>query len=176
MKLFMTNLFLRSHCASARINNRGISALEVTIAAFLVIVAAALGVDITILSLGYSFLDSTTRDAARAAGSQQTLATAIQAAQSQLSVHHTDGSFVQQPTLISTASPYFVYQDFGGVAPTNSNQSPYVTVTCQENNRLPVNIGFFGVNLGVFANSSGYLTISRQYTFPIVKEKFYTSN
>jgi Flp pilus assembly protein TadG len=153
--------------------DHGISALEVTIATFLVVVAAAIGVDITILSLGYTFLDTTTRDAARAAGSQQTSAAAVQAAQSQLSIHQTDGTFVQQPTLINTASPYFVYQDFGGQAPPNPNQSPYVTVTCQEKIHLPVNIGFFGVNLGTLADANGYLTIARQYTFPIVKAKYY---
>ena len=154
-------------------NHQGISALEVTIATFLVVTCAAIGVDLTILSIGYSFLDSTTRDAARAAGSQQSAAAAVQAAQSQLSIHQTDGNFVQQPTLVSTVSPYFVYQDFGGAAPPNPSQSPYVTVTCQENIRLPVNISFFGVSLGSFTNSNGFLTITRQYTFPIVKEKFY---
>jgi Flp pilus assembly protein TadG len=157
-------------------NDHGISALEVTIATFLVVVCAAIGVDITILSLGYTFLDTTTRDAARAAGSQQTLATAVQAAQSQLSIHQTDGTFVQQPTLISAIAPYFVYQDFAGADPPSPNQSPYVTVTCQEKIRLPVNINFFGANLGALADTNGYLTISRQYTFPIVKMKFYSSN
>src|ERR1700733_7572506 len=121
-------------------NRYGISALEVTIATFLVVVCAAIGVDITILSLGYTFLDTTTRDAARAAGSQQTLATAVEAAQAQLSIHQTDGTFVQQPTLIAATSPYFVYQDFGGQTPPSPNQSPYVTVTCQEKIRLPVQI------------------------------------
>jgi Flp pilus assembly protein TadG len=157
-------------------SDHGVSALEVTIATFLVVVCAAIGVDITILSLGYTLLDTTTRDAARAAGSQQTLATAVQAAQSQLSIHQTDGTFVKQPTLIAATSPYFVYQDFAGADPPSPNQSPYVTVTCQEKIHLPVNINFFGVNLGALADTNGYLTISRQYTFPIVKMKFYSSN
>lgn len=152
--------------------DNGVSAIETAIAAFFLIVIVAIAVDLTVLTMGFTMLDTAARDAARGAGSQQTSAKAVLAAQSQLSIHRTDGVFIKQPKLTSASSPYFVYQDFGGVAPPNPNQTPYVTVTCQTDIHLPVNAPFFGNDLNNLT-AGGYFTIARRYTFPIVKAKYY---
>lgn len=150
----------------------GIGVIEITIGAFLTTVVTAIGVNLTVLTLGFSMLDSAARDAARAAGSQQSLSEALSAAQSQLSLHQTDGVYIQQPVLLGTTAPYFVYQDWAGASPPSPKQSPYVTVTCSENIHLPVNVPFFGIDLNDWTNK-GYLTFSRRYTFPLVREKYY---
>jgi hypothetical protein len=88
--------------------------------------------------------------AARAAGSRQDSVSAFQAAQTQLSIHQTDGYFIQQPVLLGAGTPApngtqpFVYQDFGGAPPVPANASPYVMVVCTENIHLPIYIPFFG--------------------------------
>lgn len=159
-----------------RRRSHGVSAIETAVAAFFLIVIAAIAVDLTILTMGFTMLDTAARDAARGAAGQQDSAKALLAAQSQLSVHKTDGVFIKQPTLSGVAAPYFVYQDFGGVSPPPGppNQSPYVTVTVKTDIHLPVNIPFFGINLSNMTNAgAGYFTIARRYTFPIVKTKFY---
>ncbi len=143
----------------------------------------AFAIDAMIFTMGYARLDSTTRDAARAAAGQQkaatdppypgvTCAAALRAAQTQLIQHKTDGHFILQPTLTQTTSPYFVYQDFGGNTPPG-NQSPYVTVTCSEVIILPIPINFFGASFGNVMQSGSKITLSRQYTFPIVKTAYY---
>jgi hypothetical protein len=158
---------------------RGISAVETAIAAFITIVAAAIGVDMTILTMGFNILDQATRDAARAAGSRQDSISAFQAAQTQLSIHQTDGVFIKQPVLLGSGAPApggsqpFVYQDFGGGPPVPANASPYVMVVCTEDIHLPINIPFFGDNMSSFANAGGYFTLKRNYVFPIVREKFH---
>lgn len=156
----------------------GVSAIETAVAAFFLIVMAAIAVDLTVLTLGFTMLDTAARDAARGAANQPDTLSALKAAQNQLSVHQTDGVFVKQPILKSNAPPDFVYQDWtvNPVVPPNvgnpsSPQNSYVTVTVQEDIHLPVNIPFFGQNL-VTKTTGGYFTIARRYTFPIVKEKF----
>jgi Flp pilus assembly protein TadG len=160
-------------------NNRGVSAIEIAIASFLVITMVAIAVDATIFTMAYARLDSTTRDAARAAAGQPkattdvglTCAAALSAAKTQLSTHATDGTFLKQPVLTGTVSPYFVYQDFAGSPP--APQSPYVTVTCSEDVYLPVPVPFFGTSFGQNMIGGNHLTLSRQYIFPIVKMKYY---
>jgi Flp pilus assembly protein TadG len=145
----------------------GLAALEVAVSAFLLVVFSALGVDTCLVVYAIAVNDSCSRDAARAAGQQNNLANAIQAAQTELKVHQTDGMLVGQPTLVSTASPAFVYNDFGGNPP--ANVSPYVTVTTEVKVKLPGTLKFFG---DIFM-PNGTLKFQRSYTFPIVKEKFY---
>jgi Flp pilus assembly protein TadG len=162
-----------------RSNSRGVSVVEIAIISFLVIVMVAIAVDATIFTMAYNRLDSTTRDAARAAASQQkasgdvglTCAAALKAAQTQLVTHATDGHFIKQPVLTGTTSPFFVYNDFSGSAPPP--QSPYVTVTCSEDVYLPIPFTFFGATFDGFLVSGNHLTLSRQYIFPIVKLKYY---
>jgi Flp pilus assembly protein TadG len=162
---------------------RGISAIEIAVASFTLLAMTAIAIDATIFTMGYARLDATTRDAARAAAGQQKTSTdaaypavscanALLAAQTQLTQHKTDGHFILQPTLTQTVSPYFVYQDFGGNTPPG-NQSPYVTVTCSEVIILPIPINFFGASFGNYLQSGGKITLSRQYTFPIVKTAYY---
>jgi|AGTN01.2.fsa_nt_gi hypothetical protein len=145
----------------------GYSSLEITIAAFLMVVFSAIGIDLSLIMLGMSLNDSACRDAARAAAQTSTQSNAIKAAQSQLQVHGTDGYWISQPTLRSTSAPYFVYQDFGGNPPANT--SPYVTVTTTVNIRCPAPIFFFGTQFMV----NGTIQFNRQYTFPIIKLNFY---
>src|SRR5271169_3260799 len=110
---------------------RGVSSLEITISAFLMVVLSAIGIDVSLIMLGMSLNDSACRDAARAAAQQTSSARAIQAAQSQLQIHATDGYWISQPMLKSTSSPDFVYNDFAGNPPANT--SAYVTVTTSTN-------------------------------------------
>jgi Flp pilus assembly protein TadG len=164
---------------NGRNRKRGVSAVEIAIVSFLVIVMVGIAVDATIFTMAYARIDSTTRDAARAAATQPkastdsglTCAAALKAAQTQLSTHTTDGVFIKQPVMTGTSSPYFVYQDYGG-SPT-APQSAYVTVTCSEDVFLPIPVTFFGASFGPFLTSGNKITMSRQYTFPIVKTKYY---
>lgn len=146
---------------------RGVSAIEICIACFLMIVFAAVCLDITLVIFGYSVVDAVTRDAARAAAQQTTNTQALAAAQSALRVHATDGVFITQPVLVSQNTPNFVYQDYAGSPPANT--SPYVTVTCSLTVNLPA-VVFFSKNVGFNGNA---FTLMRRYTFPIVKTKFY---
>jgi Flp pilus assembly protein TadG len=160
------------------------SAAEVAYASLLVITMTAIALDATIFTMGYARLDSTTRDAARAAASHRknsavdapypatACASALQAAQTQCTVHSTDGFFIKQPYLTGTTAPYFVYQDYGNTTPAG-NQSPYVTVTCSEVMVLPIPINFFGRSFGSFLQSGNQITLSRQYIFPIIKTAYY---
>jgi len=158
--------------------------MEVAIASFVVLTMTAIAIDGTIFTMGYARLDSTTRDAARAAAAQQkntatdpaypsvVCAAALKAAQTQLIQHKTDGTFILQPTLTQTVSPFFIYQDYGGNTPP-ANQSPFVTVTCSEVIILPIPINFFGATFGQYMQAGNQITLSRQYTFPIVKTAYY---
>jgi Flp pilus assembly protein TadG len=148
----------------------------VAIAALITMVMAVIAVDMTIVTISYANLDSTTRDAARAAAAQNTSAGATNAAISQLSVHKTDGVFCHQPQLVGNALT--VYQDwsgapYNGTAPTLPNSNPattqcaYVTVQCSESVHLPVPVPFFGTNIVDYASGSG-ITFYRSYTYPIV--------
>ncbi len=144
-------------------SNSGFTAIEIAISSFLIIVFGALIVDLTLLNFAVCTNDAACRDAARAAASTSNLAQAQLAAQAQLDIHATDGSFISQPVLGST----FVYNDYSGSPPTNT--SPYVTVSTTITVRVPCPIVFFGAEFG----KNGSLIFTRQYTFPIVKEKFY---
>lgn len=162
--------------------SKGTSAVEIAIISFLVIVMVAIAVDATIFTMAYCRLDSTTRDAARAAASQQkastdvglTCAAALKSAQTQLVTHASDGLFIKQPTLTGTTAPYFVYNDFSG-NPT-APQTAYVTVTCSQDVYLPIPVSFFGASFGGFLSNGNHVTMTRQYIFPIVKLKYYASS
>ncbi|MBS1956492.1 MAG: hypothetical protein JST89_20055 [Cyanobacteria bacterium SZAS-4] len=146
---------------------QGVACIEIGIATFLMIVLAAFGLDLSLIIFGMDLNDSACRDAARSAAQQSTQAKALQAAQSQLSTHATDGFWVSQPILKSAAAPDFVYNDFQGNPPANI--SPYVTVTSLVSIRCPAPILFFGASF----IKSGKIQFARKYTFPIVKQKFY---
>jgi len=147
--------------------SRGTALMEVALSASMLIVLAAVGSDITLVTCGMTLNDSTCRDATRAAAQQSTSAAALSAAQAQLKIHATDGVFVSQPILVSTSSPNFVYNDYGGSPPANT--SPYVTVTTSVNVKLPAPIVFLGATF----SPGGYIQFIRSYTYPIIKEKFY---
>lgn len=146
---------------------RGVAILEICLSAFLLALLAAFGLDLTLIMLGMMMVDSACRDAARGAAQQNSLAKAIQAAQSQLNVHSTDGYWITQPVLKSTSAPDFVYNDFNGSPP--ANVSSYVTVTTLTNIRCPAPIFFFGANF----IKGGVIQFNRRYTFPIMKQKYY---
>lgn len=149
---------------------RGIGCIEVAISTFMMIAISSLALDSTLIIIASSLNDAACRDAARAAAQCNNSASALQAAQTQLAMHATDGYFVSQPQLTSTTSPDFVYQDFSGNPPQNT--SPYVTVTTAVNVRVPCPIVFFGVGFNS-QSSNNTMLFKRQYTFPIIKEKFY---
>ena len=148
-------------------STHGSAFIEIAISFSVMILLAALGLDLTLITLAMFSNDKACRDAARAAAQQTSSAAALTAAQAQLKVHATDGIFVSQPTLTSQASPNFVYNDYGGNPPTN--QSAYVTVTTTVTIKLPAPIIFYGVSF----LSSGNVVFTRRYTYPIIREKFY---
>jgi len=152
---------------SRKRNRKGGAFIEISISLSLMIVLAALGADITLMTFAMFLNDKACRDAARSAAQQTTSAGALQAAQVQLKVHATDGNFVSQPVLVSQSSPDFVYNDYGGNPP--ANESSYVTVTTAVNIKLPAPIFFWDQTF----MPSGTMQFIRRYTYPIVKEKFY---
>lgn len=131
------------------------------------ITLSALAVNIILLNFAMCLNDSVCRDACRAAAQTNNQAAALLAAQSQLRLHATDGFFITQPVLTSTASPYFVYNDYGGNPPLY--QSSYVTVTTSVTVKIPAPLMFFGAKFA----QNGSLVMQRRYTFPIIKEQFY---
>lgn len=144
----------------------GSAFIEIAISVGLVVILSALGADVSLVTYGMFLNDKACRDACRAAAQQTNSASALSAAQVQLKVHSTDGNFVSQPTLVSTSSPNFVYNDYGGSPPTNT--SPYVTVTTSVTITLPAPIFFWQTFV-----MSDQFQFTRRYTYPIVKEKFY---
>ena len=155
------------HSRYSKKRRQGSAIIEVAISIGLMIVLAALGSDVTLITYAMFLNDKACRDATRAAAQQTSSASALQAAQTQLSVHATDGSFVSQPVLVSQTSPNFVYNDYGGNPPTN--QSPYVTVTTSTNIKLPAPIFFLSMHF----MPNGSVQFVRSYTYPIIREKFY---
>ncbi len=153
--------------ATFRKRKQGSAVIEIVITLSLMIVLAALGADLSLITYAMFLNDQACRDATRAAAQQSSSATALQAAQVQIKVHATDGFFVSQPQLVSQSSPNFVYNDYAGNVP--ANQSPYVTVTTSVNIKLPAPIFFWGNNF----MPNGSMKFVRQYTYPIIKEKFY---
>ena len=147
----------------------GFACGEFAIACILMVLVAALTSDITLLIFANSLNDAACRDAARAAGQNNNAASALAAAKAQLLMHATDGKFISQPGLTSTSAPDFIYNDFTGTPPANT--SPYVTVTTSVNVRLPFLLDLFGVDF--YGASKHTVLFRRQYTFPIIKEKFY---
>jgi Flp pilus assembly protein TadG len=155
--------------AIANIRNRsGGSAVELALGAILMITLSALAMNMILLNFAMCLNDAVCRDAARAAAQTSSKAAAILAATTQLKLHATDGIFVSQPVLTSTADPDFVYNDYGGSSPVN--QSSYVTVTTTVTVKVPAPIVFFGAK---FYAKNGTLVMQRRYTFPIIKEQYY---
>jgi hypothetical protein len=138
----------------------GFSFAEVAATSFFVIVFAALGVDIAILTFAASINDSACRNAARAAaqGSDYTKATAL--ANAALKTHKTDGFFISQPVIT-----FFDYQTFGGSPP--AGETPYVQVRTEVVVKLPVPILFFGVTF----NDDQDMVFKQMYAYPIIKTK-----
>lgn len=149
-------------------NKSGAAPLELAVGAILMITLSALAMDMMLLNFAMCLNDGVCRDAARAAAQTNNKTAAIQAAQAQLKLHATDGVFVTQPVLTSTAEPDFVYNDYNGTPP--QYQSSYVTVTTSVTVKVPAPIVFFGAK---FSAKNGTLVMQRRYTFPIVKEQFY---
>ncbi|CAN5436934.1 hypothetical protein BH10CYA1_BH10CYA1_37450 [soil metagenome] len=149
-------------------NSRGGSAVELALGAILMITLSALAMNMILLNFAMCLNDAVCRDAARAAAQTSGKAAALLAATTQLKLHATDGVFVSQPILTSTADPDFVYNDYGGNPP--ANQSSYVTVTTSVTVKVPAPIVFFGAK---FYAKNGTLIMQRRYTFPIIKEQYY---
>jgi Flp pilus assembly protein TadG len=169
--------------------------MESACGAFLVIAMAAIAVDMTIFTFAFMNLDKAARDAARAAGGQQTYTAALNAVNAAIANHVTDGYFCGPITLAAPVPPSGAstpsaptssiwYQDWSNSYPATSTttysapvisgsangtqQCAYAIVRVQETIRLPVPIGFFGANITSFIPMSG-ITFYRQYTFPIMK-------
>jgi hypothetical protein len=140
--------------------------MEIVFTAFLMITMAATAVNASVFIFGFMCLDSACRDACRAAAQQTDSSHAQLAAKKQLNAHATNGVWVTQPALSN-----LTYTDYGGSPPVN--KSPFVTTTCTLSVTPLLQTGFLGVSLANFLNN-GVLQLTRTYTFPIVKTKFYS--
>lgn len=153
-------------CARAgnRCSRHGHTLIELSMLSVLFVVMSVLCLDMGYLIMGSQMNDRACRDAARAAADADNYATALQLAQAAVVPHRGDGYFVTNPTVDSSQ---FLYQDFGGDPPPNT--SPFVRVTTNCNIRLPAPIFFLNSSFG----SSGAMTFSKTYIFPIVKTQLY---
>jgi Flp pilus assembly protein TadG len=169
---------------SLKFRKRGVGAIEVAISAGLMILIVGLAVDLTILNYAFSVNDAACRDAARAAAgceyatSASGIPDAVDSAKAALTMHLTDGYFISQPTLVSTTTPNFFYDNnASGPAWTNypAPKTFTVTVTTSVNVRLPVPLFFWGNSFTAtaqsqgLANGSGQLVFTRRYQFPIIR-------
>ena len=163
-------------------SQKGMGTIELAAASFALLILVLVVIDICFLLLGNQVLDRAARDAARAAGSQSTLANAINAANAALKMHETDGTFISQPTLTSTSAPDFVFQDYAGTpygATIPQGQpgagttalNPTVTVTSTLQVMLPASFAVLGVHIDQGPLTGGKMTFKRTYTFPIVRQE-----
>jgi hypothetical protein len=130
----------------------------------LFVIIALLCMDVGYIIMGSEMNDRACRDAARAAAEADNPLTALKLAQTAVVPHRGDGTYVGIPTVDSSA---FTYQDFSGNPPANT--SPYVSVTTHCNVHIPAPIFFLGSGFG----SSGSMTFTKTYVFPIVKTQLY---
>jgi Flp pilus assembly protein TadG len=131
---------------------RGYGMIELAAGAVFFVIISVLSVNMIVLMIADSVVDRAARDAARAAASQSTAEKAKNSARAVLFAHKTDGYFISQPRLTSTASPDFVYYDNDGNPNINAPPYPFVTVTVIGTARLPAVISVFGA---VFNSSGG---------------------
>ena len=136
----------------------GTASIELACVAVTLAVVAILSVDIGIMLLAFNTNDRACRDAARAAGNGGDYTSALKLAQASVCMHRSSSSFIGQPAVDSTS---FGYYDSNLPA----NCSPYVSCTTTISVRLPASIYYAGAKL----DSSGGMTFSRTYTYPIIK-------
>jgi Flp pilus assembly protein TadG len=163
----------------------GMGTVELAITAILGVLFACLAVDLGVMMLGNQLLDRATRDAARAAAGQSTLADAQQAARAALSTHKGDGVYVKSPTLLLSD---FKYEDYGGTPQGKTipagvpgaggvAQAAHVVVTATNEVLLPANLSWLmgSINLQQGPLATGKMPFRRTYWFPIVKSKLHQS-
>jgi hypothetical protein len=135
---------------------------ELPMAAFFIILIALITANMSLLLWGINFNDRACRDAARSAAQGSDYDSALKLAKASLKAHKADGFMIEQPEL---SAGDFVYEDFGGTAP--SDISPYVKVKTTTRVRVPAPI----LLLGLFPTSNGFMNANCIYCFPIVKFK-----
>ena len=141
---------------------RGQSAMsfaEVAASSFLVIIMAALALDISLLIFAFSVNDKACIDVVRVAAQQTTASQAMIFASASIKNHKTDGVFIS-PIALTLLN----YHDYGGTPPVG--ETPYVQVTTSVTVKMPVPLYFFGAS---WTNDMHY---SQTYTSPIIKTKY----
>ena len=126
---------------------------------FLIIVLAALTLDVSLLILAFSVNDKVCSDVVRAAAQQTTASQAMIFAAASIKNHKTDGVFISPITLT-----LLNYCDYGGSPP--AGETPFVQVVTTVKVKLPVPLYFFG------ASWTNDMTYSQTYTSPIIKTKY----
>lgn len=114
-------------------------------------ILALAAVNFILLLMGYSSNDAACRDAARAAGTADSMAVAETAAVTACACHHTDGFMVSQPAL-DKANFHF--------ADDENSILPYVSVSTDCQVLLPLQCSFSGSDKG------GRVGTRRKYVFP----------
>lgn len=139
---------------------RGSSFIEIAASVFLVVIVAALGVDVVLLIFGASVNDSACRDAARAAAQASDYGKSLSLAKASVNNHRTDGYMISQPVITN-----FDYHDYlPGTPPPN--ETPYVLVATRVTVRLPAPLFFFGAQF-----TNGTMQFIQSYAYPIIKTK-----
>ncbi len=144
--------------------------VEIATMAFLFFIFAILAIDVVVVIMGYSILDSASRDAARAAAaaaaanSQTAYQVGYQLAKNACNQQTTDTGLIGQPSVTN-----FVFADGLNGDPNSSPYQPYVTVTASNYVKVPIPINDFGAQFQ--PGAGGKITFTRSYTFPILHAK-----
>lgn len=135
----------------------GSSAIELSVAALIMIAIVAFALNICIALIGYTLNDRACRDACRSAAQGANATEARQRATQILKSYQKSDPFFRNLTVDSVT-----YTDFAGSPPAGI--SPFVTVITSAKSDVPCPLAIFGKD--VFGSS---LQFRKSYTFPIVR-------
>lgn len=147
-------------------NRKGHTSIELATIAIIFVIVSLTCLNVGVMILGSGSNERACRDAARAAAQCKDPASALIAAQAAVAAHSQNGGYFAAPPTVLTVD----YNDYGGNPPANT--SPYVSVTTTCQVTIPAPIVFMG--LAKFdQGTSGKMTFSKKYTFPIVATTYY---
>ncbi|MBA3857194.1 MAG: hypothetical protein C0507_09835 [Cyanobacteria bacterium PR.3.49] len=143
---------------------RGQVALELAVACLLLLPLSIIGFSMITCEIASSLNDRACRNAARAAVDASNYDASLLRAQAAISANCTSG-IMYGPVSLDVGK--FVFEDFGGSPPPNTD--PYVSVTTIMPCVIPAPINLLGNKIGITQK----VNFTRTYKFPIVKLKLY---
>lgn len=143
---------------------RGQVALELAVACLLFLPLSLIGFTMITCEIASSLNDRACRNAARAAADASTRDASLLRAQAAVAACRTN-AVLYGPVSLDTAK--FVFEDFNGTPPANTE--PYVSVTTIMPCVVPAPINLLGNKIGITQTTN----FTRTYRFPIVKLKLY---